>query len=265
MVGSNLMQDMTAAETIGFSKTDLDVRNRTSCINAIKKVSPDIIIHCAAYTSVDGAETHLEEVHAVNAQGTENIAAICEDLKIPMLYLSTDAVFDGLKTEPYELTDQPNPISAYGKSKYEGELIVSRLQKFFILRTNWVYGQGRDNFVTQAIKKLRTEDYVTFPTINQISTPTYVRDLAKVIDDLIQTTDWGTYHFTNSGEASRKEVLSYLAGIFGRSINFSEYKAAAYRPTYIVLTPSFPAPHWMQSLRAFIKDARVALPASLTH
>lgn len=261
LVGSTLMKSLKDHEVIGLSKKELDVTVYHDCYQTIvKRLKPDILIHCAAYTSVDKAEADHVKCNNVNAYGTENIALCCKYLGIPMVYLSTDAVFDGKTTVPYKEDSAPNPQSEYGKSKYQGELAIRKyLHKYFIIRTIWIYGKGRPNLVTDAAAKF-LEGNAVFPIINQEATPTNVDDLADMIGKLILTDKWGVYHYTNSGSASRIQVIQYIAQLMDKkSFTISKYKAKAPRPEYCIfdLTKTEELlgaiPHWKESLKRFIE------------
>src|SRR3990167_4922781 len=248
LVGSSLMRHLEKDsilripkyEVFGFDEHELDVTKYSGCLKIIcKDIKPDLVIHCAAYTSVDGAEDNIDQTFIVNGVGTENIAKCCYHFNIPMLYFSTDSVFDGTKRTPYLPSDKTNPLSVYAKSKLLGELAVQKyLNKFYIIRTIWIYGTSRSNFITQAITKLKElkNEIVDFPIVEQRATPTNVDDLCDAVKDLIETNKWGIYHFTNSGIASRSEVISFLAQMYNKIPKFSEYKnAKAIRPKYSIM------------------------------
>lgn len=230
-----------------------DVRHKDRCLQMIKEAPvPDVIIHCAGYTSMDAAEENQERCFAVNAQGTENIALCCKELDIPMFYFSSDAVFDGSKSTPYTVDDQPNPISVYGKSKLAGEVAIKRhLSKYWILRTTWVYGSGRSNFITNAMESDKVG------TIGQLSAPTYVNDLVKVVENLIDSKRYGLYHYTNEGTASRISVVRYIAKLQNRAIIVRPWKGKAARPFNACLTDNtgcYNRP-WQDALKEFIDGA----------
>lgn len=265
LVGSTIMKSLSPYhEMIGYSKQQLDITKIADC-QQILFDEPDLVIHTAAYTSVDGAEDNPEYTYMVNSEGTLNIAAVCSDLEIPMLYFSTDSVFDGTKRTPYLPEDKTNPISVYAKSKLAGELAVKvNLHEYYIIRTIWIYGKSRSNFITNAIDrfKISSNPIPDISIIEQIATPTNVDDLCVAVRKLIETKKWGTYHFTNSGEASRTKVLDFLAEAFthsGKCTTSPYLDAKAERPYYSILnlekTESvlqWKSPDWKDSLKRFI-------------
>ena len=180
----------------------LDITDRYSVESVITSVHPDVIIHCAAWTAVDMAEEKdkRELVHAINADGTQNIADACKAINAKMIYLSTDYVFDGQGETPWEPDCKDyNPLNVYGQTKLEGELAVSKtLDKFFIVRIAWVFGLNGSNFVKTMINIGKTHDEVKVVN-DQIGTPTYCLDLARLLVDMAETDKYGYYHATNEG------------------------------------------------------------------
>ena len=192
--------DGTAAEGMPYMQTD--ITDADSVGNVLKSVKPDVVIHCAAWTAVDLAEDEdkQETVHRVNADGTRNIAEVCRELDCKMVYLSTDYVFDGTGTEPWQ-PDCRNysPLNVYGKTKLEGELAVSELlDRYFIVRIAWVFGKNGKNFIRTMLNLGKTHDRLTVVN-DQIGTPTYTYDLARLLVDMIETEKYGYYHATNEG------------------------------------------------------------------
>ena len=168
----------------------------------IKKVNPDVVVHCAAWTAVDLAEEseNKEKVMAINVGGTENITKVCKELDCKMVYISTDYVFDGQGTEPWKPDCKDyKPLNVYGQTKLDGELAVSStLDKYFIVRIAWVFGKNGKNFIKTMINLGKTHD--TLSVVNdQIGTPTYTYDLARLLVDMIETEKHGYYHATNEG------------------------------------------------------------------
>ena len=189
--------DGTAAATGPY--VQMDITNETEVRAVLGKIRPDGVIHCAAWTAVDAAE-NAEKVQAVNVHGTRNIAQACKELDAKMLYISTDYVFDGQGTEPWKANCQTfAPLNVYGKSKLEGELAVKELlEKYFIVRIAWVFGLNGNNFVKTMLKVGKTHD--TLQVVNdQIGTPTYTKDLARLLVDMIESEKYGVYHATNEG------------------------------------------------------------------
>ena len=180
----------------------LDITDAESVKNVITEVNPDVVVHCAAWTAVDMAEDDdkVEKVRAINAGGTQNIADVCKVLGCKMMYISTDYVFDGQGTEPWDPDCKDyNPINVYGKTKLEGELAVANtLEKYFIVRIAWVFGKNGKNFIKTMHKVGKTHDEVRVVN-DQIGTPTYTFDLARLLVDMVETEKYGYYHATNEG------------------------------------------------------------------
>ena len=189
-------------EAVGVDIEEMDITDKSSVNKVIKDVNPDAVIHCAAWTAVDAAENEdkKEKVKLVNVYGTQNIADVCKELDIKMMYISTDYVFNGKGTTPW----QPDckdyaPQNVYGQTKLDGELAVSNtLDKFFIVRIAWVFGKNGNNFIKTMLKVGKTHDQLKVVS-DQIGTPTYTYDLAKLLVSMIVTAKYGYYHATNEG------------------------------------------------------------------
>lgn len=185
---------------IGVDIAEMDITDAAACERVITEAAPDAVIHCAAWTAVDAAEDNEEKVRAVNAQGTENIASVCKAIDAKMMYISTDYVFDGQGETPW----QPDckdyaPLSVYGKTKLEGELAVAGLlRKYFIVRIAWVFGLNGKNFIRTMLSLGQKHDSLRVVS-DQIGTPTYTYDLARLLVDMIETEKYGYYHATNEG------------------------------------------------------------------
>ena len=180
----------------------LDITDLAAVKTAVKETAPDAVIHCAAWTAVDSAEDteNRDKVFAINGKGTRNIALACRETDCKMLYISTDYVFDGQGTEPWQPDcDRYAPLNVYGQSKLEGEFAVKELlDRYFIVRIAWVCGKNGKNFVKTMLRVGKTHDTVRVVT-DQIGTPTFTPDLAKLLVDMIQTDKYGVYHATNEG------------------------------------------------------------------
>ena len=180
----------------------LDITEPKAAFEFFEKTRPDAVIHCAAWTAVDAAEEpeNREKVFAINAAGTRNLASACRQIGAKLLYISTDYVFDGQGTVPWQPDcDRFAPLNVYGQSKLEGELAVRELLKdYFIVRIAWVFGKHGKNFVRTMLRVGKTHDMVRVVT-DQIGTPTYTADLSKLLADMIQTDRYGLYHATNEG------------------------------------------------------------------
>lgn len=194
------IQDGTAVTTMPY--VAMDITDEESVQEVLKSVNPDVVIHCAAWTAVDLAEDEdkKELVYAVNAKGTENIAKVCKELDAKMVYTSTDYVFDGQGEEPWQPDcKEYKPLSVYGQTKLDGELAVANtLEKYFIVRIAWVFGKNGKNFIKTMLNVGKTHDKLTV-VCDQIGTPTYTFDLAKLLVDMIETEKYGYYHATNEG------------------------------------------------------------------
>ncbi len=180
----------------------LDITDASAVEATIKEVNPDVIIHCAAWTAVDMAEDDdkVEKVRAINAGGTQNIANVAKELDAKMVYISTDYVFDGQGEQPWEPDCKDyKPLNVYGQTKLEGELAVANtLDKYFIVRIAWVFGLNGKNFIKTMLNVAKTHD--TVKVVNdQIGTPTYTYDLARLLVDMVETDKYGYYHATNEG------------------------------------------------------------------
>ncbi len=189
-------------EAIGVDIEEMDITDKTSVDRVMKEVKPEAVIHCAAWTAVDTAEDDdkKEIVHQVNAIGTKNITNVCKELNIKMMYISTDYVFDGQGTDAWlpECNDY-KPLNVYGKTKLEGELAVSTtLSKYFIVRIAWVFGKNGKNFIKTMLNVGKNHNKLTVVN-DQIGTPTYTYDLARLLVDMIETEKYGYYHATNEG------------------------------------------------------------------
>ncbi len=192
--------DNSAVTTAPY--VQLDITDKEAVNKVIDKVHPDVIIHCAAWTNVDGAEApeNQEKVHVINAVGTENIAYAAKAIDAKMMYISTDYVFDGQGERPWEPDDKCYaPLNVYGQSKLDGELAVSGiLDKYFIVRIAWVFGLNGKNFIKTMINVGKTHDVVKV-VCDQIGTPTYTIDLSRLLVDMVETDKYGYYHATNEG------------------------------------------------------------------
>ena len=242
MLGTDLANVLSQEhQVIGVDIDDFDITDAVRTKEKIREIAPEFIIHPAAYTDVDGCETNIELAYKVNAIGTQNIALSCQDGGIPMLYVSTDFVFDGRKTSPYLEWDSANPLSVYGASKYAGEQLVSRLlNKYYIVRIAWLYGEHGKNFV-KTILRLSDERDKLQVVDDQVGSPTYSLDVARGIAKLIQTENYGVYHMVNKGETSWYGFAQKILELSGKGqfpvepISSSMLKRPAVRPAYSVL------------------------------
>ena len=200
--------------------TRLDVENKESIQELVDREKPDYVLHLAAATDVDRCETEPEWANHVNAEGTRNIALICKDFDIPMVYIGTGAVFDGNKETPYIEIDSVSPSNKYGLSKYEGEKIVrSLLDRFYIVRASWMIGGGKTDkkFVGKVMQKIMSGDKRIKVVNDKFGSITYAKDLLRGIKELIKTGKFGVYHMTNEAMHSRYDIAREMVDILGKS------------------------------------------------
>lgn len=222
---------------IGTDVDNMDITDAAAVYQVIADTKPDAVIHCAAYTAVDAAEDNVDLCRRINAAGTEHIARTCKEFDIKMLYISTDYVFDGEGTHFWQPDDARSPLNIYGQTKYEGELAVeSLLEKYYIVRIAWVFGLNGKNFIKTMLSLGKTRDHLTVVN-DQIGSPTYTYDLAKLLVDMIETDKYGRYHATNEGICSWYDFACEIfkqAGydhITVTPVSASEYPAKAKRPS----------------------------------
>ena len=205
-VGTDLAPEYAGIQDSSYVTTaeyvSLDITNNDEVQKVIEKVNPDVIVHCAAWTAVDAAEEDDKraKVHAINVDGTQNIANAAKKIDAKMVYLSTDYVFDGQGTQPWEPDCKDyKPLNVYGQTKLDGELAVANtLDKYFIVRIAWVFGVNGANFIKTMLKLSENHDELTVVS-DQIGTPTYTYDLARLLVDMTETDKYGYYHATNEG------------------------------------------------------------------
>ena len=236
-LGYDVMNELAKRgyEGIGVDVQEMDITDAQAVDRVITESGADKVIHCAAYTAVDAAEDNVDLCRKVNAQGTENIAKVCKKLDIPMLYLSTDYVFDGEGTRPWEPDDKRDPLNVYGQTKYEGELAIEEnLDKYFIVRIAWVFGVNGKNFIKTMLKLAENHDTITVVD-DQVGSPTYTYDLSRLLVDMIETDKYGRYHATNEGLCTWYEFAVEIFRQAGISVNVvpvtsEEFQAKAKRP-----------------------------------
>lgn len=252
-------------DCLGASRKDFDLTNELDTKNFIKNYKPDAVVHCAAYTAVDKAEDERDICYRTNVLGTRYIAQACKDIDAKILYISTDYVFDGKGDKPFEVTDIPNPINYYGKTKYEGELEVQKyVDKAVIVRISWVFGENGNNFVKTMLRLSRERRELSVVS-DQIGSPTYTFDLAKLISDMITTEKYGIYHATNEGYCSWYEFASAVFDMADINIKLNpirteDYPTKALRPKNSRLSKKSldlngfqRLPHWKNALEEYIK------------
>lgn len=274
-VGSDIAPKYSGADDgTAVTKMDyvqMDITNSQEVTETIKKVNPDVVVHCAAWTAVDLAEEseNKEKVMAINVGGTENIARACKELDCKMVYISTDYVFDGYGTRPWEEDCKDYaPLNVYGESKLMGEKVVSlNLEKYFIVRIAWVFGVNGNNFIKTMLNVGKKFD--TLKVVNdQIGTPTYTYDLSRLLVDMIETDKYGYYHATNEG--GYISWYDFACEIFKQAgyktkvnpVTTEEYGVSkARRPfnsrlkkTKLVDNGFTPLPDWKDALSRYLKE-----------
>ena len=220
----------------------LDITDKQQLEAYFSKNEFDYCINCAAYTAVDLAEEQSDLAYAVNAEGPKNLAEICKKYQVKLLHISTDFVFDGKKQTPYIETDTPNPLGVYGASKWQGERYIQEvMEDYFIIRTSWLYSEYGNNFMKTMLRLSETRDEISVVS-DQIGSPTYAGDLAEILIKIILSlpTNYGVYHYSNSGAISWYDFAVEIFKQFGRKIEVKpikteDYPTTAKRPEYSVL------------------------------
>lgn len=235
-LGTDVMKELKklGCEAIPADLPELDITDKEKTIGVISENHPDAVIHCAAFTAVDLAETEREKCRSINVDGTENIAYACRLCGAKLLYLSTDYVFGGRGDVPYETDSEISPCNYYGETKYLGEEAVRKNGKHFIVRISWVFGKNGKNFVKTMLRLSQEKDEISVVN-DQVGSPTYTPDLASLLCKMIATEKYGTYHATNEGFCSWAEFAEKIMELSGSKtkivpISSAEYKSAAARP-----------------------------------
>lgn len=256
-------------EAVGVDIEEMDIINSNDVSSTINKVKPDAVIHCAAWTAVDAAEDNEGKVRLVNAVGTDNIAKECKKHDCKLMYISTDYVFDGQGETPWDPDCKDyEPLNVYGKTKLEGELAVSsQLDKYFIVRIAWVFGKNGKNFIRTMLNVGKTHDTVRVVN-DQIGTPTYTYDLARLLVDMIETEKYGYYHATNEGgyiswydfakEIYRQagyatKVVPVTTQEYGLSKAARPYNSRLNK-SKLIKNGFEPLPSWLDALSRYLKE-----------
>ena len=260
------IQDGSAVTKMPY--VSLDITNKEAVEQTLEQIQPDVVVHCAAWTAVDMAEDDdkVEKVRAVNAGGTENIALVCKKLDCKMVYISTDYVFDGEGTRPWEPEDERHPLNVYGQTKYEGELAVQNtLEKYFIVRISWVFGVNGKNFIKTMLNLGKTHDHLTVVN-DQFGSPTYTYDLARLLVDMVLTDKYGIYHATNEGICNWYEFACEIFRQAGMKVDVapvpaSQYPTKAKRPENSRMSKDKLTengfdrlPSWRDALERYLKE-----------
>ncbi len=241
-------------EVVETTRKSMDITDKDKVENIILAHNPELIIHTAAYTDVEKAEVEREEAHLVNVTGTRNIVQVCKKQNIPLVYISSDFVFDGEKDTPYKPEDRPHPVNYYGQTKLDGEESVKGLSKYYIIRTSWLYGHHGSNFVTKLLLKNPDEEIKIVD--DQIGSPTWTVDLATGIVNIIGSEKYGIYHVCNSGAVSRFEFAEEIFAVFDIKANIvpcktSDLQSNVKRPKYSVLDNHGRYRNWEIAFRDF--------------
>ena len=283
-VGSDLAAEYSGiADGSAVTKmpdVSMDITDAAAVETVLQEVNPDAVVHCAAWTAVDLAEDDdkVDKVRSINAGGTKNIAEVCKKLDCKMVYLSTDYVFDGQGTKPWDPDCKTyQPLNVYGQTKLEGELAVSEtLDKYFIVRIAWVFGINGKNFIKTMLNVGKTHDTLKVVS-DQVGTPTYTYDLARLLVDMIETDKYGYYHVTNEG--GYISWYDFTKEIFRQAVELGHTEYSEDRLTVLPVTTAeyglskakrpfnsrldksklvkngfTPLPTWQDALRRYLKE-----------
>jgi dTDP-4-dehydrorhamnose reductase len=269
-LGRELVRAFGKTESVvPLVRGDLDVQDGAAVFQVLEATRPDVVLHAAAMTNVDGCEEHPDEALRVNALGSRNLAVASEAVGAALLYVSTDYVFAGTKGSAYDEFDAPDPIQVYGRSKWLGEEAVRRHNpRHFVVRTSWLYGHGSErNFIASIRRAARGREELLVVD-DQWAGPTYARDLAEALPALVASRLYGTYHVVNAGETSRAAwaewiVEAFRLGVRVRRVPSSDVVTRAPRPRRTTLAArqwrlsGFPAlPSWEEAFRRFLADTK---------
>ncbi len=253
-------------ESKGVDVADFNLTNKEEVQTYIRVYNPDVVIHCAAYTAVDRAEDEKELCYAVNVSGTSYIAEVCKELEAKMVYISTDYVFNGEGEEPFEVDSPVGAKNQYGLTKYQGELKVQQyLTQYFIVRVSWVFGINGNNFIKTMLHLGKEREELNVIE-DQVGSPTYTPDLAKLIVDMIQTDKYGVYHATNEGYCSWYEFTKEIFRQEGYTttvnpITTDQYPTKATRPLNSRMSKQsldqaefMRLPRWQDALKEYLQQ-----------
>jgi len=267
MLGRAIQKVFADTEIIAFSHADLDVTNLDAAVMSMRNTQPDFLIHTAAFTDVDACESAPEKAYLVNGIGARNMAIACEEIRCPIFHISSDYVFDGTKDTPYDEWDRTNPINRYGLSKLMAEQFISSLtNRYYIIRTSWLYGSHGKNFVETILRLLAEKDELRVVN-DQFGSPTFTEDLAATIKQLIGK-GYGIYHATNSGVCTWHEFAVKIADLIRINkpiiaVTSDEFKRPARRPTQSGLNNTMlrlegisSLRHWSEALEEYIRQTR---------
>ena len=253
-------------DPVGVDIEEMDITDEAAVRKVITESNVEAVIHCAAYTAVDAAEDNVDLCRKVNAGGTENIAKVCKELNLKMMYISTDYVFDGQGERPWQPDDERHPLNVYGQTKCEGEYAVEKyLDKYFIVRIAWVFGVNGKNFI-KTMLRLGKERGAVSVVNDQIGSPTYTFDLAVLLVYMIQTEKYGRYHATNEGLCSWYEFACEIFQQAGMDVTVTpvssdQFPAKAKRPSNSRMSKDKleengfnRLPTWQDALSRYLKE-----------
>ena len=265
-LGSDVVKELLKRgySTLSPNRSELNLCSEDNIRNYILNSNCEAIVHCAAYTQVDKAEDEKDLCIKINATATKHIAKCAKILDIPMIYISTDDVFDGTKDGEYTENDETNPINIYGESKLAGEKYVQEiLDKYYIVRTSWVFNINGKNFIETMLRLSKANNQLSIVN-DQIGSPTYTKDLSRLLVDMLETSKYGLYHATNEGYCSWYEFANTIFKLANinidiKAINSNEYASRAKRPLNSKLSKDKlieygfkPLPHWEDALKDYL-------------
>lgn len=265
-LGSDVVKELLKRgySTLSPNRSEFNLCSEDSIRNYILNSNCEAIVHCAAYTQVDKAEDEKDLCIKINATATKHIAKCAKILDIPMIYISTDYVFDGTKDGKYTENDETNPINIYGESKLAGEKYVQEiLDKYYIVRTSWVFNINGKNFIETMLRLSKANNQLSIVN-DQIGSPTYTKDLSRLLVDMLETSKYGLYHATNEGYCSWYEFADTIFKLANinidiKAINSNEYASRAKRPLNSKLSKDKlieygfkPLPHWEDALKDYL-------------
>jgi len=262
----------TSDEVMRASKSQLDITDKTQVLKEISQFKPDIVFHFASMTRGDECAKNPDLAYRINVEGTKNVVHVCKKINAAVLFVSTNEVFDGKKRSPYHETDTPNPLTVVGKTKWDAEnYIKNNLKKYYIIRTSWLYSKWSANFLHAVLKKAVKDQKIEL-VMDEVSSPTYSSDLSDGIFRLLQTKNYGTYHLSNTGAASRLEFAKKAFEVYGVNnvlitpIPLEKYKRISKPPLYTPLENirakklGIHLPDWDDALVRFLSENEILNP-----
>ena len=267
LLGKALLKEWNEDDVYGLGSQDADIREEAQVLEAVQRTQPDWIVLAAAYTDVDGCESNRDLAMAINCRGAINVARSARKCACRLLFISTDYVFDGTRTTPYETDDRPAPLNVYGQSKVEAEESLAQiLPECCIARTSWLFGPGGRSFPEMILQLAASRPEIEAVS-DQRSVPTYTPDLARVIVQLCRANASGIVHATNSGESSRFELTAEIVNQAGlkvrvRPATSGKFPRPAARPKYSVLSPrsltsyGITVPPWQDAVRRYLAEKK---------